>query len=490
MPSFFTDNFTDTTSQATVHAGAHNAIADVLNGQTPLLIGPSFMPLYYGKHIAGDIGGGSDFQIQFEQTSDSARIIDIRFPRFYLSDGTNTFSLTTNGWTGTTLNTSLSLVCITGSFAALAASGNLTINQVAYGSGVISYGSVTGSGGVGTTGTLNTTALVSGTISPANTDISERYGVNLGDAFGAKIWRIANAGGEELNDQYTFRYAAIGSTSLFDICIGYFDPSGRSTGSAMFYGTDGTFGTASPVYTWRVDSGGFHQYRVTAGSETMTFAPNIGIFTSTPLNIGTSTQGWNIGFIAEVRTTISEKQTLMPANWLAETMDRRYIASYTVPAPVTGLNRLTEIYLTAGVPVSNLHWMSGSTVATLPSHWGLALYDQNRVMLATTADQGATALIGSHLYIIPIANVAAGAAASFTPTYSGMHYIGRVEVTSGGSTSLYAGVTSTTVNTPALAIPPIATGISSDSALTTWPPAFPHTAGSLTASEMVYLGCS
>jgi hypothetical protein len=147
---------------------------------------------------------------------------------------------------------------------------------------------------------------------------------------------------------------------------------------------------------------------------------------------------------------------------------------------------MTAVYLAAGTPVNNLNWVSGSTGNAAATHWWHGLYDNNRNQLAVTADQGAVAITSNTTYTLAVATTAAGAAASFTATYSGLYYVGHAEVT--GTAALGFGPTSTVGGEVLLGIGPILSG-TSDS-VTVGPPSFPHQATTLTAIEEWYVGTS
>jgi hypothetical protein len=267
------------------------------NGQMQITSGA--MPISWGSHTTGTVGNGSDFLIGIERAIDVARTMTISEPRFRLTDGTNYFHLSAAAYSGSTLDTTFDLVCDVGSFGALAASGTLNFTSVGYGNGTITYTAVAipGTDGPGTSSTITVSGSTG--ISSTATDGSARYMVNTGDSFGAKIWRVANFGGEEVNDFMTFRYSGVGLTSAYDIQLGYIGTS-RSGGSAVFYGTDLNGSTGETyVYTYRTISGSAHEYVVFCDNSTTSFS-STAFWPSTGVNLGTSLASWGTGFIGTV----------------------------------------------------------------------------------------------------------------------------------------------------------------------------------------------
>lgn len=139
-------------------------------------------------------------------------------------------------------------------------------------------------------------------------------------------------------------------------------------------------------------------------------------------------------------------------------------------ASASGQLLLVPIWLPAGYVVSNITFVSGTTAANGPTHWWFGLYDSSRVQLATTADQTTTAWGTGTAKTLPITTVAGGAGASFTTTYTGLHYLGvMITVTTTMPTLAGAGSLPATV----ASVSPGFGG--ADSGLTT-PPVFPFTA--------------
>lgn len=170
----------------------------------------------------------------------------------------------------------------------------------------------------------------------------------------------------------------------------------------------------------------------------------------------------------------STSNPLAPTGVLAETFPRQ--GSYSGQAYNPGNNGLlilTAISLTSGVAISNLTFY-GVGAFSVPTNWWFGLYDSSRVQLATTAAQGAAAWGATTAKTLAIATTAAGAAASFTPTYTGLHYIG-FSCTGTTAPTLAGDILAASINAAA----PILQGFESTGRTT--PPAFPFTAGALTA---------
>jgi hypothetical protein len=272
----------------------------VLNDGKLLIGNPNAAP-NFGTDVPGNKGVGSDFQVSMERTFDGARLLNLREPRYYLYDNNgNQFTLSLTPWSSGTLNTTLTLSCTLGSFSALANPGSITLSNVADGTGVISYTGVTGTGGVGTAGTLTGCAIVSGTLSQS-TDSSARALIRGSDSFGAEIFDILNSGGLRINDQISFNSAGVGYASANDIVVGYTNWPAR-TGGGVIYGTDYIAGNSNVpyVYTYRTDSGGYHYYRIFADNAMVTWNAISGLYPSTPLGLGSNAYRWGTSYIGSV----------------------------------------------------------------------------------------------------------------------------------------------------------------------------------------------
>lgn len=179
----------------------------------------------------------------------------------------------------------------------------------------------------------------------------------------------------------------------------------------------------------------------------------------------------------------------IPAPYLAptgasyETFPRNGYSA-TSGAPGSGQMFLVAIALPVGFSVGRIAFTTGSPGATTPTHWWFGLYDQNRVQLATTADQTTTAWGAQTVKSLPIATTAAGPASTYVTTYTGLHYLGYLM---------------TATSTPGLACSSLAQGVNAaapilcgtSSTAQTTPPAFPFTPaapGTGTSMPYAYVG--
>jgi hypothetical protein len=96
----------------------------------------------------------------------------------------------------------------------------------------------------------------------------------------------------------------------------------------------------------------------------------------------------------------------------------------TTSTPTSGTLYLVPIWLPKGLVISNLAFVSGGTAAVTPTNWWFTLHNSSRVALARTADQTTTAWAANTIKSLAIAQTTAGAASSYTTTYSGLHYVG------------------------------------------------------------------
>lgn len=133
---------------------------------------------------------------------------------------------------------------------------------------------------------------------------------------------------------------------------------------------------------------------------------------------------------------------------------------------------LTAIRLPRGYPVRKIGFYAAIGGGGSPVYSWFALHDNNRVMLAQTADQGsATWAVG--LRLVPIASTAAGVATEFVTTYAGIYYLATCVKDATAAPSLAA----TTGQAGLNAIPPILSG-AADPIMAAYP-AFPFTAAAI-----------
>lgn len=84
-----------------------------------------------------------------------------------------------------------------------------------------------------------------------------------------------------------------------------------------------------------------------------------------------------------------------PSGTLARTIPRPQLQVATVAVGTTGTVSMHGIPLAAGMVVGNLAVLSGTTAASGPTHWWLALADMQLNVLAVTADQLSAAIAAS-----------------------------------------------------------------------------------------------
>jgi hypothetical protein len=135
-----------------------------------------------------------------------------------------------------------------------------------------------------------------------------------------------------------------------------------------------------------------------------------------------------------------------------ETIPRWTMMSTSI-APATGVENFSAVVLPAGAVVGHLAFISSAAANTPVNYW-FGLYDNNRNMLALTADQLTAPWAGSTYKSLPIATIAAGASATFTTTYTGLYYVASMQNATTPATLQGAGhATSalTSNTTPALA---------------------------------------
>lgn len=152
----------------------------------------------------------------------------------------------------------------------------------------------------------------------------------------------------------------------------------------------------------------------------------------------------------------------------------------TTAIGATGVVYMVPILLPANLTFGHFVFVSGTTAASTPTHWWLALANSSRVMLAVTADQTTTAVAASSVFSVAVATIASGASTTFTTTYSGLHYVAVM-------------FTATTIPTvpgvaPTLGVTTAAgVGVATGSSATTGQtiaPTFPTTFGAITAAQV------
>ncbi|WP_059081591.1 hypothetical protein [Streptomyces scabiei] len=96
----------------------------------------------------------------------------------------------------------------------------------------------------------------------------------------------------------------------------------------------------------------------------------------------------------------------------------------TTSTPTSGTLYLVPVWLPKGLVISNISFVSGGTAAVTPTNWWFTLHNSAKVALARTADQLTAAWAANTAKTLAIAQATAGAASSYTTTYSGLHYLG------------------------------------------------------------------
>jgi hypothetical protein len=124
--------------------------------------------------------------------------------------------------------------------------------------------------------------------------------------------------------------------------------------------------------------------------------------------------------------------------------------------------------LPTGTTVTNVVFMSGTTVAGSPTNQWFGLFDLNRVALRLTANALTAAWAANTSKLLALT-------APFVTTYTGLHYLG-VMVTATTVPTLTGAAVTAGVNT----IPPIVHGNSNTGQ--TVPPGLPFTAAALTGA--------
>lgn len=165
---------------------------------------------------------------------------------------------------------------------------------------------------------------------------------------------------------------------------------------------------------------------------------------------------------------------------LASSLDVGAVANATTAIGATGVVYMVPILLPAYLKIGHFVFVSGTTAASTPTHWWLALANSSRVMLAVTADQTTTAVAASSVFSVAVATIASGASTTFTTTYAGLHYVAVM-------------FTGTTIPTAPGSAPPVGlttaagvgvtTGASATTGQTT-APAFPTTFGAITPAQV------
>jgi hypothetical protein len=147
----------------------------------------------------------------------------------------------------------------------------------------------------------------------------------------------------------------------------------------------------------------------------------------------------------------------------------RLDSGVTSSTVTSGTLYLIPVWLPIGTVVNSITFVAGNTgFSTLTNQW-FTLHDNSRVQLAVTANDGATAWAAQAVKTLGVATVAAGAAASFTTTYAGVHYLGFMVTATTMSNMLGGGAGGAATENAAPAFGACNAGL-------TTPQAFPFTA--------------
>lgn len=131
-------------------------------------------------------------------------------------------------------------------------------------------------------------------------------------------------------------------------------------------------------------------------------------------------------------------RSMKPVDVVAESMSRVLSHPNSTQAMVSGTRYLGAIQLPQDAPIKRLEVDTNGTASVTPTHFWMELFDADGNLLAVTADNGSTAWSTTQAPIrLALAKDGTGAASSsFTPTYSGLYYIGVVFTGTGSPTLL------------------------------------------------------
>ena len=102
---------------------------------------------------------------------------------------------------------------------------------------------------------------------------------------------------------------------------------------------------------------------------------------------------------------------------VSETIPRHLCNEANLSALTSGTLLLTAVYLRAGQKVNNISFHSATTAAGTPANGFFALYDNNRALLAQTANFTTEAWAANSIKTKALT-------AQYTATYSGLYYVG------------------------------------------------------------------
>lgn len=135
-----------------------------------------------------------------------------------------------------------------------------------------------------------------------------------------------------------------------------------------------------------------------------------------------------------------------PTGALGETIPRFAVNSVTQAiGATTGTVYMTGLWLPAGLTITNVNWVTGSTAANTPTHWWLGISDNGGVQRGHTADQTSGAIAANTL-------ISKALASTYTTTYTGLYYVlVSVTATANPTASGVAAPSNMNVTSPLLA---------------------------------------
>jgi hypothetical protein len=177
-----------------------------------------------------------------------------------------------------------------------------------------------------------------------------------------------------------------------------------------------------------------------------------------------------------------------PTGCLAATALRQELTVAAAAFAGSGVLLLVQAHCLINTKISNFNFLAGTTGDAGPTNQWMALYDNNRNLLAISADALTAAITASVVTTYPVASVnstpgtpatgAPVAATSFTTYYTGRYYIGLLIATSNAPT-----LTASAAVVAANKMVPINSGTSTGSL--TSPSTIPTVAGAITGTVNV-----
>ena len=228
--------------------------------------------------------------------------------------------------------------------------------------------------------------------------------------------------------------------------------------------------------SWGPGSGAADNQLNRGSASTMSFSKNVELGSLTPLGdngVGelqlanattvpsTNPTGGAVGYARNgvpwtrdpngvVSTMISPSEfSTSPTGCLAETFPRCLGSGATatqVIGATTGTVYMMGVWLPAGLTITNLNWVTGTTAAGTPTHWWLGIANSAGLQQAATADQLTGAIAASTL-------ITKALTATYTTTATGLYYLllSVTATTNPTATGLPAPISQMNLATPVLA---------------------------------------